>query len=143
MTLLSQIKSDLLVQRKAGTNKLQINLLTTLLGEASRSGLDDGKRESTDAEVIATVKKFVKGLNETIAHANTKGLDVSGKLQELETLNAYLPKQLDEYQLKLILSNLKAENYTTRSEAMKQLKERYNGQFDGKLASNIAASLFG
>ena len=64
MSLIEKIRVDQLASRKAAfnypaTNKLQADLLTTLLGEEVMVGKNAGSRETTDAEVIAIVKKFI------------------------------------------------------------------------------------
>ena len=50
MTLFSQIKADQLAARKA-KDGLKATLLTTLIGELTAIGKNDGNREVTDAEV--------------------------------------------------------------------------------------------
>ena len=137
MSLLQTIKNDLLDFRKEGTNKVAIALLTTLVGEASMSGFNDGKRESTDAEVIAVIKKFVKGLNEVIERAEALNVNCNNQHQELSILDLYLPKQLSEVELKTIIGLYIDKGINTKGSIMKALKDQYNGQYDGKLASNI------
>ena len=43
-------------------------LLTTLYSEAQMVGKNDGNRETTDAEVVAVIKKFVKNIDETLSN---------------------------------------------------------------------------
>ena len=59
MSLLQALRNDALTARKA-RDTVAASLLVTLLSEAEKTGLDDGKRESSDAEVIATIRKFLK-----------------------------------------------------------------------------------
>ena len=77
MTLLSKIRADLFTLRKEGESKNAISLLTTLYSEAANVGLNDFKRETTDAEVIAVIKKFIKNIDECINVGSNKGVDIS------------------------------------------------------------------
>lgn len=64
--------------------------------------------------------------------------------QELATIDSFLPKQLSETELEEILTKFKASNpEANMGLAMKFLKQDYAGQYDGKLASQIAKRTFG
>jgi hypothetical protein len=58
---MEQIKAKQIAARKSGS--ADAGLLTTLLGEAAMVGKNAG-RETTDQEVVAVVKKFVKNIDE-------------------------------------------------------------------------------
>jgi uncharacterized protein YqeY len=139
MELLLKIKTDLFGLQKAGTDKLSINLLTTLYSEAANVGLNDGKRESTDAEVISVIRKFIKNLNECISVGITKHVDVSKYEAERDILNAYLPQQLTEMEIEAFVIPFVREG--GKPSAMKALKETYAGQYDGKVASTVVDNL--
>jgi uncharacterized protein YqeY len=138
MELLLKIKTDLFGLQKAGTDKLSINLLTTLYSEAANVGLNDGKRESTDAEV-SVIRKFIKNLNECISVGITKQVDVSKYEAERDILNAYLPQQLTEMEIEAFVIPFVREG--GKPSAMKALKETYAGQYDGKVASTVVDNL--
>jgi uncharacterized protein YqeY len=118
---------------------LSINLLTTLYSEAANVGLNDGKRESTDAEVISVIRKFIKNLNECISVGITKHVDVSKYEAERDILNAYLPQQLTEMEIEAFVIPFVREG--GKPSAMKALKETYAGQYDGKVASTVVDNL--
>lgn len=134
-TLINTIKEQQIAARKS--NSPEASLLTTLLGEASMIGKNDGNRETTDAEVHAVVKKFIKNIDETISALTSRNKDASPFIAERNVLSAFLPKQLTEDELKAIASNCSA-----MPEFMKHLKEKYAGQYDGKIASTIAKQVF-
>ena len=146
MSLLQRIKDDQIQARKgaaAGRTgaPLVASLLTTLYSEAANVGLNDGKRESTDAEVIATIKKFIKGIDETLAVRPDEGL-----LTERAILEGYLPKQLSDHELHAAVVSIVEEihavefvkNMKQMGRVMAALKERFGGQYDGKKASEFA-----
>lgn len=133
MTLLTQIKSDQLAARKA-RNLEKSSLLTTLIGEASMIGKNDGNRDSTDAEVIGVIRKFLKGVKENldiVGDHNTAVCDILNAEEEI--LSSYLPKQMTEEQIKAALEG-QAKN---KGLLMKYLKDNFAGQYDGKLAAQV------
>ena len=136
MSILATIKADWFAKRKEATDKAAIALLTTLYSEAANVGLNDGKRESTDSEVMAVVKKFIKNLDECIAAGTSKGVDISGYEVEKSILSAYVPTQMSEAELEAIIVNM-IQDGNNKGLIMKALKGNHDGQYDGKLAASI------
>lgn len=144
--LIDQIKAEQLAARK-DKNALAAALLTTLIGEATAIGKNDGNREVTDSEVVAVVKKFIKGIDETMsAMTNASNNDGSADryvnlMHEKEILNRFLPVQLSELDLQKIVGTLAQalpeRNPRQMGVLMKQLKEKHEGQYDGALASKV------
>lgn len=144
MSLLQTIKNDQLQARKDRLTA-KASLLTTLYSEASMTGLNDGKRESTDPEVTATIKKFLKNVEESISVASP--VVATQLLLEKKILEGYLPTQLTEEQITNIVTTLISEiQNPTKNDVgniNKALKAQYSGQYDGKVASEIIKSLLG
>jgi len=119
------------------------SFLTILYSEVAMFGKNNGNRETTDEEAIKVLKKFVKGAEETIEIGEKNGRDVSKSKLELEILAEYLPKQLSEQDLKLIVDSFVAKlpdnekNKKSIGKVMSYLKTNYGGQYDGKIASDI------
>jgi uncharacterized protein YqeY len=134
MSLMEQIKTEQIAARKAGDSKA--SLLTTLLGEAAMVGKNAG-RETTDQEVVAVVKKFIKNIDETIAALQARNQLYVEFVVEREVLEKYLPQQLNESTLFAV-----AKNQPNMPAFMKYLKENFPGQYDGKLASTVAKQVF-
>lgn len=142
MTLLSTIKADQLQARK-NKEALKAALLTTLIGEASVIGKNDGNRETTDDETTKVIQKFLKGINESINYMSqsANGAEALTMLNGEKTiLEAYLPKQLTVEQIKYgistqIQSGALKKDPSLKGAAMKYLKENFSGQYDGKTAS--------
>lgn len=148
MTLFDKIKQDQLAARK-DRDALRALLLTTLIGEATAIGKNDGNREVTDAEVVALMKKFDKGIVESIAAlgdniTNDKGAadQYVNLLKEQSILQHYMPQQMDEHVLtlavRMIVNELGAG--PNMGQVMAELKKRHAGQYDGKMASAIVKS---
>jgi uncharacterized protein YqeY len=140
MSLITKIQDDLLSLRKEGTDKAAISLLTTLYSEAANIGINDGKRVTTDPEVMAVIKKFIKGIDECLQHATDK----EPYLKEKSILEKYLPSQMNETELKSAISTfILSRGNSTKADVMKYLKSAYTGKYDGKLASTLADSIIG
>jgi uncharacterized protein YqeY len=134
MTLMEQIKAKQIAARKSGS--ADASLLTTLLGEAAMVGKNAG-RETTDQEVVAVVKKFVKNIDETITALTSRNQDAGAFLAERGVLEQFLPQQMSQEDLVNV-----AQALPNMPAFMKYLKENFTGQYDGKLASTVAKSVF-
>lgn len=123
MNLINSISEDLKTSMKE-KNTVKLGILRVLKAEIQRSEQGtNGKIELTDADVVKIVKKLVEGIKET-----TKNQD------ELSILEAYLPKQLSETEMREIMSLLSVKDMGA---IMKHFKANYDGQYDGKILSSI------
>ena len=138
---MNEIRAKQLEARK--TKSSLAALYTTLLGEAAAVGKNAGNRETTDAEVMAVVKKFIKGLDETVmalcksVQTTEVELAIDIAAAERAILEEFLPKQLTEDELHDM-----ATGRGSMPDFMKYLKENYAGQYDGKLAATVAKSVY-
>ena len=144
MSLLQQIKGAQLIARKSKAT-LAAALLTTLIGEAEMIGKNAGNRETTDAEVVAVIKKFIKNIDETLEALKFSS---DGRVQdanlEKRILETFLPKQLSEDELRKIVEDIKSEINATQKDmgkVMGLLKARHDGLYDGKLASTLVKNV--
>ena len=131
-TLIEQIKADQLTARKA-RQKTAASILTTLIGEAEAIGKKADNRAPTNQEVLATIKKFIKGIDEVLTHSIKDELAT----KEKQILEGYLPKQMEIPELQDKISEIIKENHYQMKQmgmVMKELKEKYNGLYDGKVA---------
>lgn len=139
MSLLQQIKTAQLTARKARDETASL-VLTTLIGEAEAIGKNAGNRPTTDSEVVALVKKFIKNIDETLGLIKQSDAAV-GLERERAVLSVYLPTQMTSEQLRAVIAQLSEElnAHTQRDmgKVMKALKERYDGQYDGAAASAL------
>ena len=143
MSLIEKIKSDHLAYRKL-RDTTATTFLSTLIGEAEMIGKSDGNREVTDQEVVALVKKFIKNIKETKAAIKASGKEPDTKFHdELFLSEAYLPQQLSEVELSRIIHDFfvitpvdERDNKITGN-IMKYLKDNFEGQYDGNMASKF------
>lgn len=137
MSLYKTLKADQ-VQSRKDRNVLKSALLTTLMGEASKSVAGQGENVvPTDETVLALTKKFIKDAQEFI-----RIKDNETTRTEIEILRAYLPKQLTDEELKVAvahaLSDCTLEGGKRMGYVMGILKQQYPDQFD---ASKVKAFL--
>ena len=141
--LIEQIKIDIALARKEH-DTFKLGLLTTLLSDIQMIG-KNALRESTDLEATSIVKKFIKGIDDTIAlltDSNEHKVMFDKLRQEKEILYKYLPIQLGDDELRYVILNaIDTRTCTTMPLLMKFLKDMYPGQYDGALASKIAKEL--
>ena len=154
--MIELIKKDLTNARKETFNKdltavqkdqvkQKVALLNTLYSDIVMFGKNNGNRETTEGEAVKIIKKFAVGVEETIKICEKSGRDSSQAKFELEVLNVYLPKQMNEVELTNIISEIinVQEDKTKKAmgKVMAALKEKYDGQYDGKLASTIVKNM--
>lgn len=144
MSLIDKIQKDSLAARKAG-DSIRSALLITLYSEAAMIGKNAGNRETTDGEVVAVVRKFLKGVDESLAVVKDES-KVSVLKIERDVLNGFLPTQMSESEITQALESIIGELNVTREPKsmgllMKELKARFEGRYDGTKASALVKSV--
>lgn len=153
-SIIENIKSAQLQARK-DRDEVKSVLLTTLIGEASMKGKNDGNRESTDADFISVLKKFITNIDDTLnifVKNPVIGEDnIASRKQKEEKLQkeksilvSFLPSladQMSEEQLRLeigkIITQFSLSNPKGMGTIMKELKANFNGKYDTANASKI------
>jgi uncharacterized protein len=138
--MINELKKAMM-KAKMERDTVKSNLLSTLVAEAAMVGKNDGNRATTDQEVINIIKKFLKNASENIKILDEMGKDKSAFIKEKEILESFLPKQLSPEELEKIVdaiaSALPDRSVKMMGAVMAELKKKYDGQFDGKLASEV------
>ena len=109
-----------------------------------------GKQDAlTDSDILSLLQSLVKQRKDSIEafeKANRNDL-IENELNEINVIEMFLPKQMDEDETILIIKNIIQENnYTSLKEMgalMKIIKEKYTGKIDMGLVGKIAKSLLG
>lgn len=144
MSLLEQIKIDKDAARKA-YNARDAGVLTTLFAESQKVGKDDGDRESTDDEVVAVAKKFIKGIEETLGFlylkkesANQRHADAIELLEhERGLIEAYLPQMVEDDVLRAFVQAQIADGANHQGKLMGAVKKEFGQTVDMKSAGVI------
>lgn len=142
--LLLQLQNDSLTARKARESDKAL-LLITLFSEAARIGKDDGNRETTDDEVLKVIRKFLKGVQETLDVLPAEKVEARAMAEfEKTILESYLPKMATEQELKAVIdatvAGLETKSPKQMGIVMKALKDKFAGAYDGNLASQLVKS---
>lgn len=134
-----QLKISLKEAMKA-KDSAKMDTLRGLLSAIQYEEIQAGVNDLDPAGILTVIKRELKKKNEEIEFAKqanrADSLDKAKK--ELAILESLLPKQMDASQLEVEVKNLKVANPAANMGVMmKLLKEKFDGQYDGKLASEI------
>lgn len=137
MSLITKIRADQLAARKARLMSTA-SLLTTLLGEASIIGKNAG-RETTDDEVVAVVKKFIKNIDECLV-VEKDAMKIAALTVEKAELDLYLPVQITADQMFEIIKKIRVQKAAKLElkDIMGAFKSQFSGMYDGKVLSEVA-----
>ena len=113
-------------------NKVINTLLGTLLGELDRLPNRD---EPTSEQIYTAVKKLYESAE--IMREYNPGSD-----QEYMYLKDFIRVQLSEDDIRNLVTEFVQSTPTAKmGDVMKMLKDKYTGQYDGKVASKITMSV--
>lgn len=139
MALLEQINADL---KKAMLARDEVTRDTLRMIKSELMTLDN-------PDGVAVLSRAVKTRRDSIkSYVEGGRQDLADKEQaEIEVIERYLPKQLGEGEIREAIAGLIEElglsGKKDLGQVMKELKTRYPGQVDGRLASSIAGDLLG
>ncbi len=133
MSLQEQIRTDLKASMKA-KNTAKTGAIRIIIGEFQRQP----KKELSDPEVIAIIRKLIKSEAELLAASNSKPEDS----EYISILDTYLPQQATEAEIKeWIAANIDMSAFKNTMQAMKPIMAHFAGRADGNLVKNILQSL--
>lgn len=144
MTILNNIREKSIEARKS-KDSVASSLLVTLLSEVAMIG-KNANRETTDAEAVAVIKKFINNNKETLGLVlEIDEVRGNALAREIAILETFLPTQLSaddlETVIKTIIYEVKATTPKEMGVVMKTLKERHEGTYDSKVASDLVKKL--
>jgi hypothetical protein len=139
MALLEQINADL---KKAMLERDEVTRDTLRMIKSEFLTLEN-------PDGLAVLSRAVKSRRDSIkSYVEGGRQDLADKEQaEIEVIERYLPKQLSEDEAReaiaAIIEELGLSSKKDLGKVMKEVKARYPGQVDGRLASSIAGQLLG
>lgn len=149
MSIASTIREKWIVARKARKDTVAISMMTVLHSDVEKIGKENN-REATDEEAVTVIRRLLKSnaemqkiiANNTMYSSGLRVNDVLDKtIHEREILEDFLPKQLTEPELNLIIGQICMEVAATSlkdmGRVMKVLKERHGTAVNMQLASAI------
>jgi uncharacterized protein YqeY len=148
-TMREQINADLKVAMKAGekTRVGTLRLINAAIKSADIDARPSGKDKISDEDILGLLSKMIKQRRDSIEQFTSGGRqDLADKeLAEVKIIELYLPKQMDEAEVKKAVADLikevGAESPKDMGKIMGALKRRYAGQMDFSKASATAKEL--
>ena len=149
MSLKQQIESKLNEALKAKDKNTYptLRLMVSAIKDAEIAGRSKGQKEITDSEVTAILKKMIKQRNESCEvykKAGRKEL-LESETREIEVISIFLPKQLNEEEIKKIcqetIKSIGATSMKDMGKIMGSLKSKHADKIDFSKVSSILKEL--
>jgi len=140
-TLRADLKRAMLA--KDGT---RTRVLRGVLAAAKNLAIEKKTQSLGEQDLLSVLRRELKQRNESLDFARQAGrAETVAELQrDISLLEDYLPKQLDEAQLRTVIETIASEiTATSIGPIMKELSLRHPGRYDGKVASRIAQEVLG
>ena len=141
MSYFEQIKTDMYSAMKSGDKEKTATLRTVLsILKAKRI---DKREDLTEAEELKELRTFAKQRNEAIAMFEKGGRNdlVQKELNELNIMEHYLPKMMDEKSIRELIQKIIKETGASGmvdiGKVMPQIMKAGGGLIDGKTAQTI------
>lgn len=145
-TLLTKIDADLkqAMRDRDEARKLALRSLKTALTEAQKSGENHTLSEDEVLKIIAKTAKQRRDAMAEFAKANRPEL-AEQEAAELAVLDQYLPRQLSEEEIEVIVREVIAETGATSlqdlSRVMPVAMQRTRGQAEGRAVNGVVRRL--
>jgi len=147
MSLYNKIQNDMYSAMKSG-NKEETNTLRTTLAKLKDKKIEKQKNLNKEEE-IKVLQTLVKQRKESINLYEKGGRNelVETEQKELEILNNYLPKMMDESVIKnivkAVIDEVGATSMADMGKIMPEVMKRGKGLIDGKSAQKFVQELIG
>jgi uncharacterized protein len=130
MELQERIKLDLKAAMKA-KDEPRKSALRVVIGEFGRGE----RKELTDAEVVAVLRKLIKSERETIEQSG------GGDMAFIATLETYLPRMASEDEIRSWISaNVDFSAYKNKMQAMRDIMAHFGARADGNTVKTVLQS---
>ncbi|GAU83715.1 GatB/YqeY domain-containing protein [Bosea sp. BIWAKO-01] len=150
-SLRERFTSELKEAMKAGEKGKvgAIRLIQAALKDKDIEARGAGKGEASADEILALLQKMIKQRQESIAiyDANGRPELAAGERAEVDVISAYLPKQMDEGEVKAAIAAAVTESGAASVKDMGKviaiLRANYAGQMDFAKASGLVKAALG
>lgn len=141
----AELKSAMKEAMKA-KDKVRLTTIRAVLSAIQYEEMQRKVDELPEETILSILKNEEKKRQESIEFAQNANRpeEISQLEAEIATIAAFLPQQLSESELEKIICDIKsAQPDVQMGLVMKELKEKYFGQYDGKVASSLAKRIVG
>lgn len=143
MSLKKQLVQDMKAAMKAG-DKVRLSVIRYLRSQIKNYEIDHGEQD--DAGLQQIVAKQVKQIKEAIVEYKQAGRDdlIEAEDEKLEILNQYLPEQLSEADLKVVVQEVIGDSeQTDPGPIIGQVMARVKNQADGGQVAQLVREMMG
>ena len=149
MSLKNQIEEKLnqALKNKDKNTYPTLRLIVSAIKDAEIANRSKGKKEITDSDITAILKKMVKQRNESCEVYKKAGRNelLENETKEIEVINIFLPKQLSDSESKKIceetIKSIGASSMKDMGKVMGVLKSKYADKIDFSKVSSIIKDL--
>jgi uncharacterized protein YqeY len=141
----AELQAQLILAMKA-KDRLKSDVIRSLISEIKYAEIEKSKDPLPPEDCLAIVQREIKKRKEELEFNEKSGRTelIDKTKEELQMLSAFLPTQLSADDITSKLEAFKAlQPGSAMGLAMKHLKDNFTGQYDAKLASDIAKRIFG
>ncbi len=149
MSLRNQIEEKLnqALKNKDKNTYPTLRLVVSAIKDAEIANRSKGKKDVTDSDIVTILKKMIKQRNESCEVYKKAGRTelLDGETKEIEVINAFLPKQLNEEDTKKIceeaIKSTAATSMKDMGKVMGVLKSKHSETLDFSKVSLIIKDL--
>ena len=149
MSLRNQIEEKLnqALKNKDKNTYPTLRLVVSAIKDAEIANRSKGKKDVTDSDIVTILKKMIKQRNESCEVYKKAGRTelLDGETKEIEVINAFLPKQLNEEDTKKIceeaIKSTAATSMKDMGKVMGALKSKHSDTLDFSKVSSIIKEL--
>ena len=147
MSKIEEVRKDMVTAMKAGEKERKATLSALLT--ALKNKAIDKRADLTEEEEVQVILKEIKQTRETLDTTPADRTDIIEECtKRLSVLEEYAPKMMDTEEIKAVIQEvlsalgIDAPTAKDKGRIMKELMPRVKGKADGKLVSELVASLF-
>jgi len=140
MTIKATLKQEMKNAMKA-KEKMKLETVRALLSALQYEEMSKKTEELSEEQALAVLKAERKKLQETREFAEKAGRSesVAETEAQISVIDLFLPSQLARDQIEKIISDFSKQTpEANMGTIMKHLQQKYSGQYDGKVASEVA-----
>ena len=141
----TKLQSELVAAMKA-KDRTRLDVIRAIMSEITYAEIEKGKEPLPEEDCLAIVQREIKKRKEELEFNQKSGRTelIAAANKEMEILKEFMPTQLASEQIEKELLDYKEQNAGAQMGlAMKFLKEKFAGQYDARLASELAKKIFG
>jgi uncharacterized protein YqeY len=150
-SLRERFMPDMKEAMKAGEKEkvAAVRLIIAALKEKDIEARGAGKGEASDDEILAMLQKMIKQRQESISIYESNGRPelAAGEKSEVAVISSYLPKQMEEAEVKAaieeVIAEIGAAGIKDMGKVIAALRGAYAGQMDFAKVSPMVKSLLG